>query len=191
MLKNNFYNDSKGRSYFTPRLLLKFVCIISFFRFNQYMVLKMKKKSYLARHIFFLKFRIEIKKKKHTQTNMHFKYLTIWWYDNCLIESYVYFWCLSTIFESRQFFDAQFYIQWERKSFVYFFFFLFMCRLIFLSVGLHSCILSILFFIYVCIIGVHDCIQHHMYYNYVTCTWMTPCYVHVCIFSSLLNKWDH
>lgn len=68
MLKNNFYNDSKGRSYFTPRLLLKFVCIISFFRFNQYMVLKMKKKSYLARHIFFLKFRIEIKKKPNKQT---------------------------------------------------------------------------------------------------------------------------
>lgn len=40
-----------------------------FFRFNQYMVLKMKKKSYLARHIFFLKFRIEIKKKQ--QTNKH------------------------------------------------------------------------------------------------------------------------
>lgn len=164
MLKNNFYNDSKGRSYFTPRLLLKFVCIISFFRFNQYMVLKMKNKSYFARHIFFLKFRIEIKKNK--QTNMHFKYLTIWWYDNCLIASYVYFWCLPTIFESRQFFDAQFYIQWERKSFVYFFFF------VYVSSNLFVCWSPLLYFEY--FFFHFDCIQHHMYYNYVTCTWMTP-----------------
>lgn len=41
------------------------------------MVLKMKKKSYLARHIFFLKFRIEIKKKsKKTKTkNKHAFYV--------------------------------------------------------------------------------------------------------------------
>lgn len=141
MLKNNFYNDSKGRSYFTPRLLLKFVCIISFFRFNQYMVLKMKKKKLFSKAYIFSKIQNRNKKKTNKQTNMHFKYLTIWWYDNCLIESYVYFWCLPTIFESRQFFDAKFYIQWERKSFVYFFFF-------YVSSNLFVCWSPLLYFEY-------------------------------------------